>query len=41
MTITALSVKLNLSPSVVSLAVKRGEEIARSGGFELERQLNI
>jgi len=37
MTMTALSGKLNLSPAGVSLAVKRGEEIARSGGFELER----
>ena len=40
-TMTALSGKLNLSPAGVSLAVKRGEEIPRSGGFELERQLNI
>jgi len=38
---TALSRKLNISPSGVCLAVKRGEEIACSGGFELERQLNI
>jgi len=41
MTMTALSGKLNFSLSGVSLAVKRGEEIARSGGFELERQLNV
>jgi len=41
MAMTALSGKLDLSPTGVSLAVNRGEEIARSGGFELERQLNI
>jgi len=41
MTMTALSGNLNLSPGGISLSVKRGEEIARSGGYELERQLNI
>jgi len=41
MAITILSGKLNLSPAGVSLAVKRSEEIPRSGGFELKRQLNI